>query len=720
MERCLDPRFVNTPTHSMKSLLPAVCALVSLVACQTTSQPAMQYPSYPQDAVVEDYHGTAIADPWRGLEDPDSAPTRTWIDAQNALVRQYIDAVPQRAAIEQRLTALWNYERVGVPFEKKGRIYFWKNDGLRNQAVLYVQDDAQATPRVLLDPNAVRTDGTFAVGQTAVSPDGELLAYAGSEAGSDWNVVRFKRVADGVDLADKVEWVKFSGLAWNKESSGIWYSTYPEHDTSGKKALSNHQLRFHALGASQSTDVLVLGRADQPEWGFSATTSDDHELLVVSQTQGTEQKNRIFLQSLAGGVQAPLESLFGDFDAEYEFLGKRGKRLWFKSDKDAAKGRVVAVDLDARERLITIVPESEHTLESALLAGNRLVLSRMVDAANEVSIYELDGTFVERLQLPGLGSIGGMWGDLDCARLYYSYSSFTSPGEVHVVDLARMESKLWRKPQLVFDPADYVTEQVRVSSKDGTQVPLFLVRRKDVTPNAQTPTLLYGYGGFNIPIKPSFSPAVLGWLELGGVYASANLRGGGEYGRDWHQDGTKERKQNVFDDFIACAEWLVGSGRTSPGKLAIHGRSNGGLLVGACMTQRPELFGAALPGVGVLDMLRYHRFTIGWAWASDYGRSDDPQAFPYLIKYSPLHNVKEGVAYPATMVTTGDHDDRVVPAHSFKFAAELQAKTSGAPALIRIETRGGHGAGKPTSMVIEEWADIWSFLVRALTFEPRS
>lgn len=701
------------------SILLACAACESAPPRTATSSSVTKYPAYPQDSVVDDYHGNPVADPWRGLEDPDSAATRQWIDAQNALTRTYIDAVPQRAAIEKRLTQLWNYERYGTPFEKKGRVYFWKNDGLRNQSVLHVQDAGGAAPRVLLDPNKVREDGTFAVDQTAVSPDGEILAYAGSEAGSDWKVVRFKRVADGSDLPDRVEWVKFSGLAWSGDSRGVWYSTYPEHDTSGKKALANHELRHHTLGTPQEQDLLVLSRPDQPEWGFGAGTSDDHELLVVSQTQGTEQKNRVFLQSLADGLSAPMEPLFGAFDAEYEFLGKRGKRLWFKTDKDAPKGRIVAVDLDARGKLLEIVAESRDTLESATMAGNRLVLSYMVDAANEVRVHELDGAVAGKLALPGLGSIGSMWGDLDCPRLYYGYSSFTSPGETHVVDMASLASKPWRKPQLTFDPGAFVTEQHRVRSKDGTEVPVFLVRRKDVAPTKDTPTLLYGYGGFNIPIKPAFSPAVLGWLELGGVYVSANLRGGGEYGREWHDAGTKERKQNVFDDFIACAEWLVQTGRTSPGKLAIHGRSNGGLLVGACMTQRPDLYGAALPGVGVLDMLRYHRFTIGWAWASDYGRSDDAAAFEYLRRYSPLHNVKQGVAYPATLVTTGDHDDRVVPAHSFKFAAELQSKTAGAPALIRIETRGGHGAGKPTSMVIEEWADIWSFLVRALDFQPR-
>ena len=703
----------------MKIRLHCVLAAALLAACGAPSSSRVtNYPAYAKDPVVDDYHGTQIPDPWRGLEDPDSAPTRSWIDAQNKLTREWIDATPRRAAIEARLTQLWNFERHGAPFEKKGRLYFWKNDGLRNQSVLHVQDSPDAEPRVLLDPNSVRADGTWAVGQVQVSPDGELLAYAGSEAGSDWNTIRFRRVGDGVDLPDVVEWVKFSGLAWSKDSGGIWYSTYPEHDTSGKKSLANHQLRHHRLGTTQAQDLLVHARPDQPEWGFGATTSDDHELLVVSQTQGTEQKNRVFLQALGGALDAPLEPLFDAFDAEYEFLGKRGQRLWFKTDKDAPRGRIVAIDLGARERLIEIVPEGRDTLESALLAGNRLVVSRMVDAANAVQVHELDGATVGSIVLPGLGSVGGVWGDLDCPRLYYTWSGFTSPGEVHKVDMASLASKAWRKPELTFDPALYDTEQHRVKSKDGTEVPLFLVRRKGAPMSADTPVLLYGYGGFNIPIKPAFSPAIMGWLEMGGAYASANLRGGGEYGRDWHQAGTKERKQNVFDDFIACAEWLISTGRTSPRKLAIHGRSNGGLLVGACMAQRPDLFGAALPGVGVLDMLRYHRFTIGWAWASDYGRSDDAQAFPYLLKYSPLHNLRQGVAYPATLITTGDHDDRVVPAHSFKFAAELQEKTTGGAALIRIETRGGHGAGKPTAMVIEEWADIWAFLARALDFDP--
>jgi len=701
-----------------------ILTVLLTAACQTTRNAPMPelpltYPPTAQDATGERIHGELIADPYRWLEDPESPRTQAWVQSQNDLTLPFLKSLPEREGIEARMSELWNYARMGLPARETGFYLYQKNDGLQNQGVLYLAGELGGSERVLLDPNQLSKDGTVALGSLAVTEDGRHMAYMLSEAGSDWNRIQVLDTATGKDLGERVDWVKFSGLSWAKDGSGFYYSTYPVHDKTGKEALKNHQLCFHRLGTPQSQDRLVYERKDQPEWGFGATASDDHELLVVSQTQGTEQKNRVFLQVLGGALDAPLEPLFDAFDAEYEFLGKRGKRLWFKTDKDAPKGRIVAVDLDARDRLVEIVPEGADTLESALLAGDRLVVSRMVDAANSVQVHELDGAIAGSIELPGLGSVGGVWGDLDCPRLYYTWSGFTSPGEVHMVDMASLASTAWRKPKLTFDPGLYVTEQHRVKSKDGTEVPMFLVRRRDAPMTKDTPVLLYGYGGFNIPIKPAFSPATMGWLEMGGAYASANLRGGGEYGRDWHQAGTKERKQNVFDDFIACAEWLVATGRTSPSKLAIHGRSNGGLLVGACMAQRPELFGAALPGVGVLDMLRYHRFTIGWAWASDYGRSDDSQAFPYLVKYSPLHNLRQGVAYPATLITTGDHDDRVVPAHSFKFAARLQEKTGGEAALIRIETRGGHGAGKPTAMVIEEWADIWAFLARALDFEPR-
>jgi prolyl oligopeptidase len=677
------------------------------------------YPAPERADVVDDYHGQLVADPYRGLEDPDSAPTVRWIEGENALTRGYIDAVPEREAIESRVSALWNYARISPPDHDGGQWFWSRNDGLQNQSVLLTGPKPGVDGRVVLDPNALRADGTISVTSTAASKDGRYLAYQLSEAGSDWNRVRVKELATGRELPDALEWIKFSGLSWAPDASGFYYSTYPEHDASGKTALSNHTLYFHRLGTPQAEDVVVYARPDEPEWGFYGQVTDDGELLVIVQTQGTEEKVRVHLKSLKDPA-APVVKLFDAFDADYAFLAKKGARLWFRTDKDAPRGRVVAVDLDAPTELISIVPASPNALENVVASGGKLVATYLVDASNELRVFALDGRDLGPIAIPPLGSIGAFTGDLDVPEAFFSYTSTTRPSEVWRWDAASGQAERFWSPKIPFDPNEYVTERSFYASRDGTRIPLYVSHRRDVELTPDTPCLLYGYGGFNVAIKPAFSPGVLAWMELGGTYAVANLRGGSEYGREWHEAGTKGRKQNVFDDFIAAAEHLIAKGWTSTPKLAIHGRSNGGLLVGACMTQRPELFGAAIPGVGVLDMLRYHRFTIGWAWASDYGRADDPGAFPYLAAYSPLHNVKPGTCYPPTLVTTGQHDDRVVPAHSFKFAAALQAAQSCSnPCLIRIETRGGHGAGKPTALQIEEIADEWAFLVRALRFVPR-
>jgi prolyl oligopeptidase len=689
---------------------------------------AITYPKTARGDVTDDYHGTRVADPYRWLEDPDAPDTRRWIEAQNEVTRAWIDAVPERAAIEARLTELWNYERFGLPFEEGGQWFFSKNDGLKNQSVWYTATALDAPPRVLLDPNALRADGTMAVVGQEVSRDGKLFAYELSEGGSDWTTIRVRDVATGKDLEDVVEWAKFSGIAWSPDSKGFWYSTYPTHDKTGKVALKNQRVQYHALGTPQSKDRLVYAADDQPEWGFNARMTDDGALLVISQREGSQRKNRIFVQpwepsrppragmdSFEEGFWTPL---FDRFDAEYDLLGKKGSRLWFRTDKDAPKGRIVAVDLGVTPKngFDEVVPESENAIERALFAGDRLFVTYLVDAVSRIQVFELDGKLGDVPALPGLGSVAAMEGSPDSPLVFWTWTSFDTPPEVWRYDVASKKAQSWRKPRLAFDPRDYQTERVFFHSKDGTRVPMFITHRRGVAPTKDTPTFLYGYGGFNQAIKPSFSAASLAWMERGGTYASVNLRGGSEYGRAWHESGTKERKQNVFDDFISAAEWLIAKNMTSPAKLAIHGRSNGGLLVGACMTQRPDLFGAALPGVGVLDMLRYHHFSAGNGWRSDYGRSDDPLAFRWLYAYSPLHNVKQGVRYPATLITTGDHDDRVVPAHSFKFAAALQAAQApdGPPILIRIETRGGHGAGKPTKMQIEEWSDVLAFLVRVL------
>jgi prolyl oligopeptidase len=666
--------------------------------------------------VVDDYHGTKVADPYRWLEDPDSPRTRAWIEAENVLSRSVLDAIPERPAILARLTEVWNHERFGVPAKRAGRIFFTRNDGLQPQAILYVADGDDGEPRVLVDPNPFSADGTVALAEFAPSPDGRLLAYEVSDAGSDWTTVRVRDVATGRDLDDRVAWTKFSGLAWRADRSGFYYSTYPDHDTTGNVALKHHRLMLHRLGTPQASDPIVCERPDEPDFGFGGTVTADGTLLVIHVWKGTETKNRVYLQDLTV-PDAPIVRLLDDFDAAYDFLGKRGEVLYFRTDLDAPRGRVIAIERARPERASwrEIVPEAEETLEVARLTAGGLVAAYLKDAASVVRAFEDDGRLVETLALPAPCSVAELRGSDDDPEAFFAVSSFVSPVAVWRYDAAARRTSVFREPKAGFDAGRFTTEQVFFPSRDGTRVPMFLVRRKDLAPCPATPALLYGYGGFNVPMTPSFSPANLVWVERGGLYAVPCLRGGGEYGRAWHEAGTKERKQNVFDDCIAAAEWLVARGWTSPAKLAIRGRSNGGLLVGACLTQRPNLFGAALPGVGVLDMLRYHRFTIGWAWASDYGTADDPEAFAYLRRYSPLHNVRAGTRYPATLITTADHDDRVVPAHSFKFAAALQAAQGGpAPILIRIETRAGHGPGKPTAMQIDQTADEWAFLAQAL------
>ncbi|MBL8859880.1 MAG: S9 family peptidase [Planctomycetes bacterium] len=679
----------------------------------------MSYPEAARGDVVDDYHGTRIADPYRALEDPDAPETRSWIEAQNALTRAYIDAVPERAGLEARLSAVWNYERCSVPRKRAGRYVFTKNDGLQNQGVIYTTGSLDAPARVLLDPNMLRADGTIAVNDLRVSPDGKLAAYQRSESGSDWTTIRVRDIQTARDIGDEVAWVKFSSISWASDSRGFYYSTYPDHDTTGTVALKNHRLMFHALGSAAAEDTVVYARPDQPEWGFGGRVSDDGEVLLVSQSQGTEEKSRLFVADLRA-QSLEFRPLFDRFDAEYEYLGKRGAYLYLRTDLDAPRSRIVRVDWTQAtpNTCATVVPESSEAIASAHLAGGKIVIVYVKDAVHVVRVHALEGALESEVPLPGLGSVGEFHGELDDDEAFFSFSSFTTPSQVWRYDVATRACKVWRAPRTAFDSNEFTTEQLFFDSRDGTRVPLFVSRKKSTALSAATPTLLYGYGGFNISILPSFSPAMLVWMELGGAYVSVNLRGGGEYGREWHEAGTQARKQNVFDDFIGAAEFLIRKGWTSPAKLAIHGRSNGGLLVGACLTQRPDLFGACVPGVGVLDMLRYHRFTIGWAWKSDYGCADEAAEFPYLIAYSPLHNVKPGVRYPATLITTGAHDDRVVPAHSFKFAAELQHAQAtvpdAPPILIRIETRGGHGAGKPTALQIEEFADVLAFLRRAL------
>ncbi|HSM50002.1 MAG TPA: prolyl oligopeptidase family serine peptidase [Thermoanaerobaculia bacterium] len=680
-------------------------------------------PAYPETKKidhVDTYHGVEIADPYRWLEqDVREAPeVAAWVEAQNAVTFDYLGKIPERAAIRERLTALWNYERASVPSKKGGRYFFRKNDGLQNQSVLYVQDSLAAAARVLIDPNLWSADGTVALGAAVPSDDGRLLAYSVAEAGSDWNTWRVLDVETGQPLADELKWVKFSGVSWTPDGRGFFYGRYPEPapGTAFQGLALNMQLRYHRIGSPQSEDVVVFERPDHPEWGFQNSVTEDGRYLVITVWVGTDSRYQVFVRDLAEPLAAPVQ-LVGGFENEYSFVGNDGPRFYFQTDLDAPRRRLIAIDLrrPAREAWQEVIPQAEGTLESVSYVGRMFVATYLEHAANRVRVFGRDGQPVRDLDLGAIGSVDGFRGRSDDSETFFSFASFTEPGAIYRYDVATGEKREFFRPKVAFDAAGFEVEQVFYASKDGTKVPMFLVHRKGLKRDGSHPTLLYGYGGFNVSLTPYFSVARAVWLEMGGVLAVANLRGGGEYGEEWHQAGIKLKKQNTFDDFLAAAEWLIGNRITRPDRLAILGESNGGLLVGAAMTQRPELFGAALPAVGVMDMLRYHRFTAGRFWVDDYGSADDPEEFRVIRSYSPYHNLKPGTAYPATLVTTADTDDRVVPGHSFKFAAALQAAQAAAnPVLIRIETRAGHGGGKPVAKMIEETADEWAFLAANL------
>ena len=683
--------------------------------------PAVAYPVTRTVDQQDNYHGATVADPYRWLEDANSAETADWVKAQNQLTQGYLAQIPGRDAIKARLTTLWNYERFSVPFKEGGRYFYSRNDGLQNQPVLYTMKSLADMPRLLLDPNTLAADGTVALAGLAVSPNGKYLAYSTAASGSDWNEIRVRDIDSGRDVADQIKWVKFSRTAWLHDGSGFFYSRYDEPTEAGKLAAVNYfqKLYFHKIGTPQSADTLVYDRPDHKDWGFAAEVTEDGRFLVITASQGTENKNRVFYKDLRQ-KDGKVVGLLEDFDAAYNFVGNDGQVFYFHTERNAPRGRIVAIDVKKPAVLSwkQVVPESGSTLVSASLVNNQLLVDYLSDAHSLVKVFDLRGRALHDIALPGLGTAAGFSGKRTDTETFYSYTSFTTPSTIYRHDLKTNQSSVYRQPKVDFDPAAYETRQEFFTSRDGTRVPMFIVAKKGLKYDGTNPTYLYGYGGFNISLTPTFSVANLAWLEMGGVYVMANLRGGGEYGEQWHEAGTKLKKQNVFDDFIGAAEWLVAHKVTTPAKLAIGGGSNGGLLVGAAMTQRPDLFAAAIPQVGVLDMLRFHKFTIGWAWTSDYGSSDNADEFKALFKYSPLHNLKQGACYPATMITTADHDDRVVPAHSFKFAAAAQAAQAGqpgaAPILIRIDSKAGHGAGKPTTKQIEEVADRWGFLTRAL------
>ena len=681
--------------------------------------------TYPNTKIIEqidNYHGTLVADPYRWLEDTDSPETLEWVKGQNELTFSILEKIPMRETIKKRMTELWDHAKALAPYKKGNRYFQERNSGLQNQNVLYVMETLNADPRVLLDPNALSEDGTVALSSFAISEDGNWLAYATSASGSDWLTWRVRDVDTREDLDDVIEWSKFSEAAWVPDGSGFYYSRYdaPTQGAEFESTNYNQKVFFHKLNTEQDSDELIYARPDKKEWGFQPSVTEDGSYLTLDVWQGTDVRNRFFYRDLRRDND--FVELIPDLEAKYEFVGNDGEIFYFFTNLDAPHGKLISIDITIPQKANwkVLIPEGKAVLEHVVMANDQFTALYNEDAHHVLRLFKLDGSSDGEILLPALGAVGdvldiGIHASREDDEMFFTFQSFLYPMTVYRYSFKTRSTEPLNVPELDFDPSAYETSQVFVTSSDGTRVPMFLTHKKGVKYDGQNPTLLYGYGGFNVSLMPDFQVNRMIWLELGGVYASANMRGGGEYGEDWHKGGMLDKKQNVFDDFIACAEWLIGENITSTPKLAIQGGSNGGLLVGACMIQRPDLFGACIPQVGVMDMLRFHKFTIGWAWVSDYGSPDDPELFKTIYAYSPYHNLKPGVSYPPTLITTADHDDRVMPGHSFKFAARLQACQGwDAPVLIRIQTKAGHGAGKPTTIKIEEFSDIYAFLVQSL------
>lgn len=696
-----------------KGLVGLVLTISVFIGCMEDKKevvlPSVTYPDVLRDSsVVDDYHGQKVSDPYRWLEDDNSEETKAWVEAQNSVTQGFLKEIPFRQKVADRLESLLNYERYSSPFKRAGNYYYFKNDGLQNQSVLYKINEG-LQDEVIIDPNKLSDDGTTSLAGLSFSKDGRYLAYYISEGGSDWRKGYIMDLSTKKLLNDELNWIKFSGIAWAKD--GFFYARYPVSkegdELSGKNEF--HSLYYHKLGDDQAKDALIYRNPDYPLRNVGGGTTEDEQWLVISESESTSG-NSVRIKSLKNN-NSKISTIVDSFDSDYNLVDNDDNMLIFSTNNDAPKRKLVVLDADNPSKGFTdLVPESQDVLQTVSIVGGKIYAEYIHNASSQVKIFDLSGKYLKDLKLPGIGNIGGISGKKTDTEAFFSYSSYTQPTTIYSLNSKDDSYEVFKQPKIDFDFEKYTTEQVWFTSKDGTKVPMFLTYKKGLQKDGSNPTMLYGYGGFDISLLPGFSTSILPMLENNGIYAVANLRGGGEFGKDWHKAGTKDRKQNVFDDFIAGAEYLISEKYTSSEKLAIRGGSNGGLLVGASMTQRPDLFKVAFPAVGVLDMLRYHQFTIGWAWAEDYGRSDDPEAFKYLMEYSPLHNVKPA-AYPATMVTTADHDDRVVPAHSFKFASELQHQHTGTnPVLIRVETSAGHGAGKPTSKIIEEQADLFSFM----------
>jgi len=702
----------------MKSNLRIAPLLALLLASCSASHAGrgFEYPFARKGDVVDVYHGVEVPDPYRWLEDAGSEETLAWVQAENELTASFLEG-PTRDALEARLTELWNFPKYSLPVKEGGRYFFSKNDGLQDQPVFYVQDSLDGEPRVVIDPNLLSEDGTAALTGTRVSRDGKLVAYLVSRSGSDWQDLMIRDVDSGKDHDEVLQWCKFTDVAWKNDGSGFYYNRFPDPDTVAEEDRNNYnRVYWHALGTTQDEDVLVYERPEDKELGFSPWITEDGRYLVLWVYRGTDPKNRIYLREVDD--DGPFTRLLDEADAMYAPVGNEGTTFYFHTDLDAPHGRIISIDIESPDRSEwrEIVPEAEDVIDEAALIDGRLVIAYMHDASNRLVMHGLDGALVREIELPGIGSVAGLSGRQDDTEMFFSYMSFLQPLSTFRHDCATGQTEVFHAPEIDFDADAYETRQVFVTSKDGTKVPMFITHRKDLALDGTAPALLYGYGGFNISLTPRFSISRLVWLEAGGVYAVANLRGGNEYGEQWHQAGILGNKQNVFDDFIAAGEWLVDNKYAHPDRLASIGGSNGGLLTAACMVQRPDLWGAVISAVPVIDMLRYHKFSVGRYWVSDYGNAEESEEhFDFLHAYSPLHNIEQGVAYPPTFVTTADTDDRVVPLHGKKFVAALQAADAGQnPILLRVETKAGHGKGKPTSKSIEEAADIYTFLFKVL------
>ena len=705
----------------MKSIALALIVIVSAVACEradsATPTAKLTYPVAQKGNVVDDYHGTKVPDPYRWMEALDSKDVADWVAASNQVTEPYLKALPLREHFNKRLTELWNYPRIGLPIVEGGRLFYSRNTGLQKQSPVYMRANADAPPELVIDPNEISEDGKLSVSQWQPSPDAKLLAYGVAEGGADWRTIRVRDIASGKDLIDEVRWMRFSDTSWTKDSKGFYYSRYPEPPKNKvlEAALSGHAIYYHRVGTPQSQDVLVYERKDLPNWILNGFVSEDGRLLTVLMYPGSGNQNRLYYADLGDPkhptIAAPIKPVIEADDAEYAPFGNVGTTVYLRSDKDAPNRKIIAIDVrnPVPAAWKTIVPEAKEAIETVALIGGRIVAQYLVDVQSRLRLFDLTGAPQGEIALPGTGTVGGIAGRQDAPEIRYAFSSPLTPSTVYRFDPATKANVSFDPPKLPVDTSGFETKALFATSKDGTRVPFFLTSKKNLTLDGSNPTMLYGYGGFSISTLPTYRQDVPAWLERGGIWVTVNMRGGAEYGEAWHKAGWLDKKQNVFDDFIAVAEQLIRDKYTSPARLGIMGGSNGGLLVGAVMEQRPELFAAALPAVGVMDMLRYDQFTGGRLWVTEYGSASDPKQFPFLIKYSPVQNVKAGTCYPATLITTADHDDRVVPSHSFKFAATLQAAQGCAkPVLIRVEVQGSHGY-RPTDKLIAERADEWAF-----------